>query len=61
MHAIIDQQKNHGMHFRVLVKTLRLSSADHIHSGIVLGKVEGERQITLGFIDLLCDDCIEKD
>ncbi|KAL0302785.1 UNVERIFIED_CONTAM: Ribulose bisphosphate carboxylase large chain [Sesamum angustifolium] len=35
MHAVIDRQKNHGMHFRVLAKALRLSGGDHIHSGTV--------------------------
>ncbi|KAK4382035.1 Ribulose bisphosphate carboxylase large chain [Sesamum angolense] len=36
MHAVIDRQKNHGMHFRVLAKALRLSGGDHIHSGTVV-------------------------
>ncbi|PUZ70114.1 hypothetical protein GQ55_2G199600 [Panicum hallii var. hallii] len=49
MHAVIDRQKNHGMHFH------------HIHAGTVVGKLEGEREITLGFVDLLRDDFIEKD
>ncbi|KAJ8419198.1 hypothetical protein Cgig2_032352 (chloroplast) [Carnegiea gigantea] len=53
MHAVIDRQKNHGMHFRVLAKALRLSGGDHIHAGTVVGKLEGERDITLGFVDLL--------
>ncbi|CAN1860396.1 Ribulose bisphosphate carboxylase large chain (Fragment) [Linum perenne] len=61
MHAVIDRQKNHGIHFRVLAKALRLSGGDHIHSGTVVGKLEGEREITLGFVDLLRDDFIEKD
>nr|YP_009725657.1 ribulose-1,5-bisphosphate carboxylase/oxygenase large subunit [Allium cyathophorum var. farreri]QHQ72511.1 ribulose-1,5-bisphosphate carboxylase/oxygenase large subunit [Allium cyathophorum var. farreri]UNB14978.1 ribulose-1,5-bisphosphate carboxylase/oxygenase large subunit [Allium cyathophorum var. farreri] len=61
MHAVIDRQKNHGMHFRVLAKALRMSGGDHIHSGTVVGKLEGEREITLGFVDLLRDDFIEKD
>ncbi|OMP11227.1 hypothetical protein CCACVL1_00617 [Corchorus capsularis] len=60
MHAVIDRQKNHGMHFRVLAKALRLSGGDHIHAGTVVGKLEGERDITLGFVDLLRDDFIEK-
>ncbi|KAL4270162.1 hypothetical protein AHAS_AhasUnG0118100 [Arachis hypogaea] len=59
--AVIDRQKNHGMHFRVLAKALRLSGGDHIHAGTVVGKLEGERDITLGFVDLLRDDFIEKD
>jgi ribulose-bisphosphate carboxylase large chain len=25
MHAVIDRQKNHGIHFRVLAKILRMS------------------------------------
>ncbi|KAJ0718850.1 putative ribulose-bisphosphate carboxylase [Helianthus annuus] len=37
----IDRQKNHGMHFRVLAKALRMSGGDHIHSGTVVGKLEG--------------------
>ncbi|KAL2905563.1 Ribulose bisphosphate carboxylase large chain [Bienertia sinuspersici] len=61
MHAVIDRQKNHGMHFRVLAKALRLSGGDHIHAGTVVGKLEGERDITLGFVDLLRDDYTEKD
>ena len=36
MHAVIDRQKNHGIHFRVLAKALRMSGGDHIHSGTVL-------------------------
>ncbi|KAI3842600.1 hypothetical protein MKX03_027264 [Papaver bracteatum] len=61
MHAVIGRQKNHGIHFRVLAKALRMSGGDHIHSGTVVGKLEGEREITLGFVDLLRDDYIEKD
>jgi hypothetical protein len=40
MHAVIDRQKNHGLHFRVLAKALRLSGGDHIHAGTVVGKLE---------------------
>ncbi|EEE53118.1 hypothetical protein OsJ_35903 [Oryza sativa Japonica Group] len=60
MHAVIDRQNNHGMHFRVLAKALRMSGGDHIHAGTVVGKLEGEREMTLGFVDLLRDDFIEK-
>ncbi|KAL0396250.1 UNVERIFIED_CONTAM: Ribulose bisphosphate carboxylase large chain [Sesamum calycinum] len=49
------------MQFRVLAKALRLSGGDHIHSGTAIGKLEGERGITLGFVDLLRDDFVEKD
>lgn len=30
MHAVIDRQRNHGIHFRVLAKTLRMSGGDHV-------------------------------
>ncbi|KAI7745200.1 hypothetical protein M8C21_020078 [Ambrosia artemisiifolia] len=49
------------MHFRVLAKALRMSGGHHIHSSTVVGKHEGEREITLGFVDLLRNDFIEKD
>ena len=61
MHAVIDRQKNHGIHFRVLAKALRLSGGDHIHTGTVVGKLEGERGITMGFVDLLRENYIEQD
>jgi ribulose-bisphosphate carboxylase large chain len=61
MHGVIDRQRNHGIHFRVLAKALRLSGGDHLHSGTVVGKLEGEREITLGFVDLIRDDFIAKD
>ncbi|KAI5653802.1 hypothetical protein M9H77_30989 [Catharanthus roseus] len=61
MHAVIHRQKNHGIHFCVLAKALRMSGGDHIHSVTIVGKLEGERDITLGFVDLLHDDFIEKD
>jgi Ribulose bisphosphate carboxylase large chain, catalytic domain len=53
MHAVIDRQKIHGIHFRVLAKCLRMSGGDHLHSGTVVGKLEGDRAITLGFVDLI--------
>ena len=61
MHGVIDRQRNHGIHFRVLAKALRMSGGDHLHSGTVVGKLEGEREVTLGFVDLMRDDYIEKD
>ncbi|CAN4087078.1 unnamed protein product [Withania somnifera] len=38
-----------------------MSGGDHIYSSTVVGKLEGKRDITLGFIDLLCDDFVEQD
>jgi ribulose-bisphosphate carboxylase large chain len=61
MHAVIDRQRNHGMHFRVLAKALRMSGGDHLHSGTVVGKLEGDREVTLGFVDLMRDNLIQPD
>ncbi|KAM3289941.1 hypothetical protein P3S67_018230 [Capsicum chacoense] len=38
-----------------------MSGGDHIHAGTVVGELEGERYITLGFVDLLRDDFVEQD
>ena len=61
MHAVIDRQRNHGIHFRVLAKALRLSGGDHLHSGTVVGKLEGDREVTLGFVDLMRDNIVAQD
>ncbi|EEF45758.1 conserved hypothetical protein [Ricinus communis] len=50
-----------GLSTKNYAKTLRMSSEDHIHTGTVVGKLEGERDITLGFVDLSHDDFIKKD
>jgi ribulose 1,5-bisphosphate carboxylase large subunit-like protein len=47
MHAVIDRQKNHGMHFRVLAKALRLSGGDHIHAGTVVASHSLSRLLLL--------------
>ena len=47
MHAVLDRNPHHGIHFRVLTKVLRLSGGDHLHSGTVVGKLEGDLASTL--------------
>lgn len=61
MHAVIDRNPNHGINFRVLAKLLRLLGGDHLHSGTVVGKLEGDREATLGWIDLLRDRFVAED
>jgi ribulose-bisphosphate carboxylase large chain len=61
MHAVIDRNRNHGIHFRVLAKCLRLSGGDHMHSGTVVGKLEGDREATLGWIDIMRESFIAED
>jgi ribulose-bisphosphate carboxylase large chain len=58
LHAVYDRQKDHGIHFRVLAKWLRLAGGDHLHTGTVVGKLEGDRETTLGVVSLLRDDFI---
>ncbi len=61
MHAVIDHNPRHGINFRVLAKILRLMGGDHLHSGTVVGKLEGDREATLGWIDLLRDRHVKAD
>ena len=61
LHAVIDRQRNHGINYRVLAKWLRLAGGDHLHSGTVVGKLEGDRQATLGILDLMREDFIPAD
>ena len=61
MHAVLDRNPHHGIHFRVLTKVLRLSGGDHLHSGTVVGKLEGDREATLGWIDTMRDKFIKED
>jgi len=53
MHAVFTRQTNHGLHMRVIAKWLRLTGGDHLHTGTIVGKLEGSRRETLGIIDLL--------
>lgn len=61
MHAVLDRNPHHGIHFRVLAKCLRLSGGDHLHSGTVVGKLEGDREATRGWIDLMRESYIPED
>jgi len=61
MHAVIDRNPRHGINFRVLAKLLRLLGGDHLHSGTVVGKLEGDRAATLGWIDLMRDRYVKED
>jgi DNA-binding transcriptional LysR family regulator len=61
LHAIVDRQKSHGIHYRVLAKWLRLAGGDHLHSGTVVGKLEGDLESTLAVVDLLREDVVPAD
>lgn len=53
MHAVFTRPRHHGIHMRVVAKWLRLTGGDHLHTGTVVGKLEGSWSETLGIIDLL--------
>jgi len=61
MHAVIDRQPNHGIHWRVLAKWCRMIGADHLHNGTVVGKLEGDRGATTAVNDLLREDLVPAD
>lgn len=61
LHAVLDRQKDHGIHYRVLAKWLRLAGGDHLHSGTVVGKLEGDRESTLAVIDLMRENHVPAD
>jgi ribulose-bisphosphate carboxylase large chain len=61
MHAVIDRQRNHGIHWRVLAKWCRMIGADHVHNGTVVGKLEGDRAGTMAINDLLREDFVPAD
>lgn len=52
-HSTFTRQKNHGINFRVLAKWMRMLGVDHIHAGTVVGKLEGDPNLTRGYYDIL--------
>jgi len=52
-HGTYTRQKNHGVNFRVIAKWMRLAGVDHIHSGTVVGKLEGDPMTTRGYYKTL--------
>lgn len=56
MHAVMDRQPTHGIAFVVLAKWLRLAGGDHVHTGTVVGKIEGNRNATVAVANMLRED-----
>jgi ribulose-bisphosphate carboxylase large chain len=56
MHAVMDRQERHGISFLALAKWLRLAGGDHIHTGTVVGKLEGDRRATVAIANMLRED-----
>lgn len=61
MHAVFTRQLDHGIHMRVVAKWLRLTGGDHLHTGTVVGKLEGSWSETEGIIDILRERFIPAD
>ncbi len=55
-HSTYTRQKSHGVSFRVIVKWMRLAGVDHIHAGTVVGKLEGDPNMTRGYYDICRED-----
>ncbi|HEV3363150.1 MAG TPA: form I ribulose bisphosphate carboxylase large subunit [Acidimicrobiia bacterium] len=60
-YATWARQKNHGVNFRVIAKWVRLLGVDHVHSGTVVGKLEGDPNIIRGYYDTLRLEHVEAD
>jgi ribulose-bisphosphate carboxylase large chain len=60
-HGTYTRQKTHGVSFRVIGKWCRLLGVDHVHAGTVVGKLEGDPAMIMGYYKILRDNYIEKD
>jgi ribulose-bisphosphate carboxylase large chain len=60
-HGTYTRQKTHGVSFRVIAKWCRLLGVDHIHAGTVVGKLEGDPAMIMGYYKILRDGYNHKD
>ncbi|HVF80024.1 MAG TPA: form I ribulose bisphosphate carboxylase large subunit [Solirubrobacteraceae bacterium] len=60
-HGTYTRQKTHGVSFRVIAKWCRLLGVDHIHAGTVVGKLEGDPAMIMGYYKTLRDGYVKKD
>ncbi len=60
-HGTYTRQKSHGVSFRVIAKWCRLLGVDHIHAGTVVGKLEGDPDMIMGYYKTLRDGHVDKD
>ena len=59
-HSTYTRQKSHGVSFRVIAKWMRLAGVDHIHTGTVVGKLEGDPLTTRGYYDICREEFNKK-
>ena len=55
-HSTYTRQKSHGVSFRVISKWMRMAGVDHLHAGTVVGKLEGDPNMTRGYYDTLREE-----
>ena len=60
-HGTYTRQKTHGVSFRVIAKWCRLLGVDHIHAGTVVGKLEGDPAMIMGYYKILRDGYNKQD
>jgi len=57
-HGTYTRQKTHGVSFRVISKWVRMAGVDHVHAGTVVGKLEGDPNMIMGYYDTLLKDFV---
>ncbi len=55
-HALFTRNKKHGMSMLVIAKLARLAGVDQLHTGTVVGKMEGDREDVLTVNQLMKED-----
>ena len=53
MHAALTRNKKHGISMLVLAKITRLAGVDELHTGTIIGKMEGEKEEVLKINEFL--------
>ncbi|MFX1376011.1 MAG: type III ribulose-bisphosphate carboxylase [Promethearchaeota archaeon] len=59
MHAAITRNKKHGMTMLALAKLMRLIGMDQLHTGTVVGKMEGGRMEVIDINKIITEQIIE--
>ena len=59
MHAALTRNKKHGMTMLALAKLMRIIGMDQLHTGTVVGKMEGGKQEVLDINEVITDNLIK--
>ena len=59
MHAAITRNKKHGMTMLAIAKLMRLIGMDQLHTGTVVGKMEGDKKEVIEINKIITDQKIE--